>query len=354
MSELFSPLELRSLKLRNRILLSPMCQYSCRDGIPGSWHHIHYSTRAVGGVAMILIEATSVVPEGRISPFDCGLWTDEQAAAFKPIVEVISAQGVVPAIQLGHAGRKASTEAPWNGRSYVSSDGGGWQPVAPSPITFSPGMPVPTELSSADLEQLLTAFESAAQRAQRVGFKAVELHMAHGYLLHQFLSPLSNRRGDEFGGSLENRMRFPLLVAEKVRSVWPDELPLLVRISATDWVEGGWDVPQSIELAKQLKAIGVDLLDCSSGGLVADAEIPAAPGFQVPFAAEIRVQVGFKTGAVGLITDAHQAEKIIATGQADAVLLGRELLRNPYWPLQAAKELGVDIPWPNQYARAKI
>jgi len=352
MSKLFSPLQLRSLTLRNRIFVSPMCMYSCQDGLPNDWHMVHLGSRAVGGAAMVIAEATAVAPEGRISPSDCGLWNDTQAEAFEPIAHFIAEQGAVPAIQLGHAGRKASVMPPWQGGGAAQEDAGGWQPVAPSALPFGPGSPQPGELDVADLERIAAQFEASARRALKAGFKVIELHMAHGYLLHQFLSPLSNRRDDAFGGSLENRMRLPLEVAHRVRAIWPEELPVMVRLSVTDWVEGGWDLPQSLELCEHLKELGVDLIDCSSGGLVPDAVIPAAPGFQTPFAAKIRKKVGIATGAVGLITAAAQAEQIIATDSADVVLLARELLRDPYWPTHAAAELKVDYPWPVQYERA--
>ncbi len=354
MSQLFTPLQMRSLTLRNRIFVSPMCQYSCHDGLPNNWHMVHLGSRAVGGAAMVIVEATAVEPEGRISPSDCGLWNDAQAEAFAPIVAFIAEQGAVPAVQLGHAGRKASVLPPWQGGAAAAEKAGGWQPVAPSPIAFSAGSPPPRELDPADLERIATQFEATARRALQAGFKVVEVHMAHGYLLHQFLSPLSNRRSDHYGGSLENRMRFPLEIVRRVRNVWPEELPVMVRLSVTDWVDGGWDLTQSLELCRHLKALGVDLIDCSTGGLTLDAVIPAAPGFQTPFAAAIHKDVGIATGAVGLITAAVQAEQIIATGGADVVLLARELLRDPYWPIHAARELKVDYPWPVQYERAKV
>lgn len=353
MSKLFSPIKLRSLTIRNRIFVSPMCQYSAIDGTPNNWHLVHYGSRAIGGAGLVMVEATAVLPEGRISPSDCGLWSDKQAEAFKPICDFIHQQGAVPAIQIGHAGRKASTEAPWLGGKAVGPNEGGWQPVAPSAIPFSADMPVPAELSEPDLERICAAFLSAAKRARSAGFQVLEVHMAHGYLLHQFLSPLSNQRTDHFGGSLENRLRFPLQIAEQVRQFWPDDLPVLVRISATDWVENGWDLEQSIELCDRLKELGIDLIDCSSGGLLPDAIIPVAPGFQVPMAAEIKNKVGILTGTVGLITKPEQAEQILVTGQADAILLARELLRDPYWPLKAAKALNAATDWPLQYERAK-
>ncbi|HEY5673623.1 MAG TPA: NADH:flavin oxidoreductase/NADH oxidase [Malonomonas sp.] len=353
MSTLFTPLKMRSLTLRNRIFVAPMCQYSCRDGVPDEWHLVHLGSRAVGGAALVMAEATAVTADGRISPADCGLWNDTQAAAFAPIARFIASQGAVPAIQLGHAGRKASVAAPWQGGMTVAATDGGWQPCAPSPLPFSPDSAEPRELNGDDLEQLCTKFEESARRALAVGFQVVEVHMAHGYLLHQFLSPLSNRRSDDFGGCLENRMRFPLQVARRVREVWPQELPVLVRISATDWVDGGWDIIQSLELCRQLKALGIDMIDCSSAGLVPDAVIPVAPGFQVPLSAKIRQEVAIATGAVGLITAPAQAEQIIATGLADVVLLARELLRDPYWPIHAAQTLKAEHAWPNQYLRAK-
>lgn len=353
MSKLFTPLNLRSLTLRNRICVAPMCQYSCQDGMPGDWHLVHLGSRAVGGAGLVLVEATAVSPEGRISPSDSGLWNQAQADAFAPIARFIAKQGAIPGIQLGHAGRKASVQAPWLGGSPIAAGQGGWLPSAPSPLPFGPGSPTPGELGGRELEQLCQAFEQAAQRALGAGFQVIELHMAHGYLLHQFLSPLSNRRSDEFGGKLANRMRFPLQVASRVREVWPQQLPVLVRISVTDWIEGGWDLTQSLELCQALKGLGIDLIDCSSGGLVADAVIPAGPGFQVPLAARIRQEVGIATGAVGLITAAVQAEQIVATGQADVVFLARELLRNPYWPMQAAQELKAEHSWPAQYLRAQ-
>lgn len=353
MSQLFSPFRLRDVIVKNRIGMSPMCQYSCANGVPNHWHLVHYGSRAVGGVGMVIVEATAVSPEGRISPFDCGLWNDEQAKAFEPVVAGIRQQGAVSVLQLAHAGRKASTAHPSQGGGPVASGQGGWQPIAPSPLSFAPDCPVPDQMNAEDLERIERAFSAAARRAGEAGFEALEVHMAHGYLLHQFLSPLSNQRSDAYGGSLENRLRFPLQVAQAVRSVWPDERPVMVRISATDWVDGGWDLAQSQVLCQELKKIGIDLIDCSTGGLVPDAVIPVAPGFQVPFAAAIRRDVGIATGAVGLISDPGQAEQLLVEGSADVVLLGRELLRSPYWPLLAAKQLNADIPWPEQYLRAK-
>jgi 2,4-dienoyl-CoA reductase-like NADH-dependent reductase (Old Yellow Enzyme family) len=353
MSRLFSPLTLRSLTFKNRIFVSPMCQYSCRDGVPTDWHLVHLGSRAVGGAAMVMAEATAVCPEGRISPWDTGLWSDRHMAAFKPVASFIKAQGCIAGVQLAHAGRKASTDAPWRGGRVLPASEGGWQPLAPSAIAFSEGSPVPREMTPAQIDETADQFEDAAARALEAGFEVLELHMAHGYLLHEFLSPLSNRRTDGYGGPLENRMRLPLRVAEKVRRRWPESLPLFVRISCTDWVEGGWDLEQSIALCLRLKQIGVDLIDCSSAALVPQARVPAGPGFQVPFAESIRRRARIATGAVGLITDPAQAEQIIANGQADAVMLGRQLLRDPYWPLHAARVLGAEIEWPVQYERAR-
>lgn len=353
MSKLFSPLKLRQIEFKNRIFVSPMCQYSSKEGLPNEWHMVHLGARAVGGAALVITEATAVSPEGRISPWDTGIWSDQHGRAFKPIAAFIKAQGAIPGIQLGHSGRKASTEAPWRGRKVVSENEGGWKPVAPSSLPFDSRSPVPRELTTAEVEDLVSKFAEAARVSLQAGFETLEIHMAHGYLFHQFLSPLTNQRRDRYGGSLENRLRFPLETAEAVRKIWPDSFPLFVRISCTDWVENGWDLVQSTELCRQLKKIAVDLIDCSSGGLVPEAPIPAAPGFQTPFSAAIRAQVEIPTGAVGLITEPVQAEQIISTGQADAVLLARQFLRDPYWPLHAARTLGVDIPWPQQYERAK-
>lgn len=353
MSQLFSPLQLRSLTIPNRIFLSPMCQYSSPDGRPNDWHLVHLGSRAVGGSGLIMTEATAVNPEGRISPDDLGIWNEAQKDAFKTIAAFIRNQGGIAAIQLAHAGRKASVDAPWRGGKPLDSKNRGWLPRAPSALPFAAGHAIPQELSPMDLESLEADFIAAAQRALEAGFQVLELHSAHGYLLHQFLSPLSNRRSDAFGGSLENRMRFPLQIARELRENWPAELPMFVRISATDWVDGGWDLEQSLEYCARLKDLGVDLIDCSSGGLVPDAVIPAAPGFQVPFATAIRLRTGIATGAVGMITEPAQAEQIIVTGLSDAVFLGRELLRDPHWPLRAARELAADHPWPGQYERAK-
>ena len=353
MSRLFSPLQLRGLTFKNRIFVSPMCMYSSIDGMPNDWHLVHLGSRAVGGAGLVMVEATAVNPEGRISPDDSGIWSDAHARAFIPLCRFIREQGAAAGIQLAHAGRKASTDRPWTGGGPLGPDKRGWQPVAPSPLPFAPGHPVPREASSADREMIQKQFVDAAGRARTAGFQVIEIHMAHGYLLHQFLSPLSNHRKDEYGGSLENRMRFPLSVAAAVRAAWPDDLPVFARISATDWVEGGWDLAQSMELCRRLKDIGIDLIDCSSGGSVPNAVIPAGPGYQTPFATAIRKDVGIATGTVGFITEPAQAEQIIATGLADAVVLARELLRDPYWPLHAAKALRIDPSWPVQYLRAR-
>jgi 2,4-dienoyl-CoA reductase-like NADH-dependent reductase (Old Yellow Enzyme family) len=351
--KLFSSFQLRLKEFRNRIFVSPMCQYSSDNGMPNDWHLVHLGSRAVGGAALVMVEATAVSPEGRISPWDSGMWSDEHAGAFRRITSFVKAQDSVPGIQLAHAGRKASVDVPWRGDKPLSVDEGGWQPLAPSPLPFQDLSPIPAEMNSRDMEAVISQFRAAASRSLEAGFEVLELHMAHGYLLHEFLSPLSNHRKDDFGGQLENRERFPLKVAETVREVWPESFPLFVRISCTDWVEEGWDLAQSIHFCRRLKDLGVDLIDCSSGGLLPDAAIPAGPGYQTPFSAAIRKEVGIPTGAVGCITEPAQAEQIVATGQADVVILAREMLRHPYWPLHAAGALNVDIPWPDQYRRAK-
>jgi len=353
MSKLFSPIRIRELEIRNRVFVSPMCQYSATDGMPDAWHLVHLGSRAVGGAGLVMVEATGVTPAGRITPFCTGLWSDAHREAFAPIARFIREHGAVPGIQLAHAGRKASTDAPWRGGSPLTRDQGGWKPQSPGNVPFTPKHVVPHALTQIEIDALVTAFADAARRARASGFDVVELHCAHGYLLHEFLSPLTNQRTDQYGGSLDNRMRLPLEVAQVIRQIWPAHLPMFVRISATDWVEGGWDLPQSIEFSRQLKALGVDLIDCSSGGLIADAKVPAVPGYQVPFAEAIRRDAGIATGAVGLITEARQAEAIVANGQADVVLLARAMLRDPYWALHAATELGADGAWPNQYLRAR-
>ena len=331
-----------------------MCQYSCADGMPTDWHLVHLGSRAVGGAALVFTEAAAVTPEGRISPEDAGIWNAAQARAWAPIAVFIKSQGVVPGIQLAHAGRKASTYAPWRGNGMVVADQGGWDVQGPSGTPFSASYPVPREMSKADIAATVTAFADAAAHALAAGFEVPEIHGAHGYLLHEFLSPLSNTRTDEYGGSLENRMRFPLAVCAAVRKIWPTELPVMLRISASDWKEGGWDVAQSIEFCKRAKALGIDLIDVSSGGNAHDAKMTIRPGYQVPFARAIRAAADMPTGAVGLITDAVQAEQIIADGDADCVFLARAMLRDPYWPRHAAVALGETLEWPDQYKRAGV
>jgi 2,4-dienoyl-CoA reductase-like NADH-dependent reductase (Old Yellow Enzyme family) len=353
MAQLFTPLKLRDLVFRNRIFVSPMCQYSCKDGLATPWHLVHLGSRAVGGAALVTVEATGVSPEGRISPQDMGLWSSAHAEALRPIAAFVREQGAAPGIQLAHAGRKASTEAPWDGGRGVAPEAGGWQSIAPSALRFYETYPLPREMTREDIERVTAEFASAAHYALDAGFEVVELHMAHGYLLHSFLSPLTNHRQDDYGGSWENRARLPLAVTRALREAWPASRPVFVRISATDWVEGGWDLSQSVRLARAFRELGVDLVDCSSGGAVTQAKIPLAPGFQVPFAEVIRREAGIATGAVGLITDPHQAETILVKGQADAVSLARGMLRDPYWPLHAAQALDVDVPWPRQYDRAR-
>ncbi|KLJ01681.1 NADH:flavin oxidoreductase/NADH oxidase [Luteimonas sp. FCS-9] len=352
MSELFSPLAQRALTLRNRIAVSPMCQYSAVDGLPDHWHLVHLGSRAVGGAGLVMAEAAAVLPEGRISPEDVGLWNDAQAQAWAPIAAFVRAQGAVPAIQLAHAGRKASTHAPWRGHGAVAEADGGWQVVAPSASAYGERYPSPVALDADGIAAVVDAFRTAAQRALAAGFELVELHAAHGYLLHQFLSPLSNARDDAWGGGFEGRTRLVLDVVDAVRAVWPERLPLWLRLSATDWVEGGWDVEQSVALARLLAPRGVDLVDVSSGGLSPAQRIDAVPGYQVPFARRIRAEAGIATGAVGLITTPEQAERIVADGDADVVLLARELLRDPYFPRRAAQALGATIEAPAQYLRA--
>lgn len=353
MAKLFTPIRFRETEIKNRIFVSPMCQYSAENGIANHWHLVHLGGLAVGGAGLVIAEATAVAPEGRITPSCLGLWSDAHTQAFKPIVEFIKQQGAVPAIQIAHAGRKASCDVPWRDGKFLSAEQGGWQTVAPSAIPVTSEHGTPRTLSREEIQQVAAQFHAAAERALEAGFEVLELHCAHGYLLHEFLSPLSNRREDEYGGSLENRCRLALDIARDLRGLWPQERPVFVRISATDWVEGGWDIEQSIQFAKWLKDIGIDLIDCSSGGLVLDAKIPAGPGYQTEFAQRIRHEAGIATGAVGLITSALQAEHTLVTGQADVVMLARKLLSDPHWPLHAAKELRVDLTWPDQYVRAK-
>jgi 2,4-dienoyl-CoA reductase-like NADH-dependent reductase (Old Yellow Enzyme family) len=351
-SALFSPLTLRSVTFRNRVVVSPMCMYSAQDGIPGPWHLVHLGSRAVGGAGAVMVEASAVSPEGRISAADTGMWADAHAAAFAPIAAMLAQAGAVPGMQLAHAGRKASTAIPWLGHKPVYDGPDGWLPLAPSPIPYAAGYTSPVEMGAADIDKVVEDFAAAARRSHAAGFRVLECHMAHGYLLHSFLSPIANRRTDDHGGSLENRARLPLRVAAAVRAAWPHELPLFVRISATDWVEGGWEESDSVQLAIWMRELGVDLIDCSSGAIHARSPVPTAAGFQVPFAAVIRSRTGIATAAVGLITEPRQAEQIIAEGAADLVFIGRAVLDDPYWPLHAARELGVTGTWPVQYARA--
>jgi 2,4-dienoyl-CoA reductase-like NADH-dependent reductase (Old Yellow Enzyme family) len=352
MSKLFTPFRLRGLEFRNRVFVSPMCQYSSPGGLPTDWHFVHLGSRAVGGAGLVMTEASAVSPDGRISPDDAGIWSDAHAASWERIAHFVREQGACPAMQLAHAGRKASTQVPWAGSGPVPASAGGWQPMGPSPIPFDSKSVAPREMTVGEIDAVVEEFAAAARRALVAGFEVVEIHSAHGYLLHEFLSPISNTRTDEYGGSLENRMRFTLRVARAVRDVIPSGTPLFVRLSVTDWVEHGWDLPQSIELSKRLKVAGADLIDCSSGANVADAKIPVGPGYQVPFAEAIRRDADIATGAVGMITAPEQAEEIIAGGKADVVLLAREMLRDPYWPLHAAKVLGDKVAPPKQYGRA--
>jgi 2,4-dienoyl-CoA reductase-like NADH-dependent reductase (Old Yellow Enzyme family) len=353
MSRLFAPVTFRQLTIRNRVFVSPMCQYSSEDGMPNSWHLVHLGSRASGGAGLVIMEATGVSPEGRISPWDMGIWSDAHAAAMRPITDFIRGQDAASGVQLAHAGRKASTDRPWSGGGPVAPERGGWQPLAPSAIPFDEKSPLPREMTLADIDQVVADFTAATRRAVSAGFDVVEIHMAHGYLLHEFLSPLSNQRKDDYGGSLANRMRLPLRVANAVRETFPQHLPVFARLSCTDWVDGGWDLPQSIELSRELKLLGIDLIDCSSGAIVPHAKIPAGPGYQVPFAEAIRKEAGIPTGAVGMITKAAQAESIVASGQADCVLIARAMLHDPYWALHAAEELRVGAEWPVQYLRGR-
>jgi 2,4-dienoyl-CoA reductase-like NADH-dependent reductase (Old Yellow Enzyme family) len=349
---LFSPLDIRSVRLRNRIAVSPMCQYSAEDGLPKDWHLVHLGSRAVGGAALVIAEATAVTPDGRISPGDLGIWSGRHVEAFGPIARFIKDNGAIPGIQIAHAGRKASTEVPWKGGAVIPRDQGGWETVAPSPIPFRPGDAIPHALTADEIRSVVASFAAAAKRALEAGFELLEIHGAHGYLLNEFYSPLANHRTDEYGGSFENRTRIVREVIEAVRQEWPIHLPLFLRISGTDWVDGGWTIDDSVELARMVKPLGVDLIDCSSGGIAPHIKIPLRPGYQVPIAERLRREAGILTGAVGLITRPDQANAIIAGGQADLVLLAREMLRDPYWPLHAARALGVDLVPPVQYSRA--
>ncbi len=352
-SGLFDEIKIRDITFANRIAVSPMCEYSCENGLANDWHLVHLGSRAVGGAGLVMTEATAVLPEARISPQDLGIWSEAHVEPLARIVRFIRAQGGVAGIQLAHAGRKASTARPWEGGAKVTEEQGGWSKVvAPSAIPFAPNYPMPIALTIEGIAEAVAGFGKAAQRALDAGFRVIEIHAAHGYLLHEFYSPLSNRRTDQYGGSFENRTRIVREVAETVRRVWPERLPLFIRISCTDWAEGGWDLDQAVELSRSLGKLGVDLVDCSSGGNVADAKIPLGPGYQVPFAERIRRDARIMTGAVGMITEADQADKIIRSGQADIVLLAREMLRDPYWPLHAAARLGKTVSWPVQYLRA--
>ncbi|MFN2460050.1 MAG: NADH:flavin oxidoreductase/NADH oxidase [Candidatus Velthaea sp.] len=354
MAGLFDSFTIRGVRLRNRIAVSPMCEYSSTDGFAGDWHLVHLGSRAVGRAALVLTEAIAVTADGRISPADLGIYRDEHVEALARIVRFCEGQGAVMGTQLAHAGRKASTAPPWLGGGPVAEADGGWRPIhAPSPLAFSASSIVPKELDEAGIAEIVAAFAAGAKRSAAAGFRVIELHGAHGYLIHEFLSPISNRRTDRYGGSFANRTRFLREVVDAVRVVWPERNPLFVRLSATDWVPQGWDIEECIELARSLREHGVDLIDVSSGGTVADAKIPVGPGYQVPFAEPIRREAGIATGAVGMITEPHQAQTIVANGQADIVLLARELLRDPYWPMHAAQALGVELEWPNQYLRAK-
>jgi 2,4-dienoyl-CoA reductase-like NADH-dependent reductase (Old Yellow Enzyme family) len=353
MANLFQPLKIRSIQLKNRIVVSPMCQYSSINGFANDWHLVHLGSRAVGGAAVVFTEAAAVSAEGRITHHDLGIYKNEHIDFLKRITDFIKEQNAVPAIQLAHAGRKASHHRPWEGGAALNENENPWLTEAPSALTYKDGEPAPHELSKPEIKLIIENFKQAAIRAKKAGFQIIELHGAHGYLLHEFLSPLSNQRKDEYGGTLKNRMRFVIEIIEAVREVWNEDLPLFVRISATDWVDGGWTVEESIELAKILKTMGVDLVDCSSGGNSPGQKITLGPMYQTPFAERIKKEAGIMTGAVGLITTPDQAENILANQQADLIFFARQLLREPYFPLHAAKQLGVDIPWPIQYDRAK-
>jgi len=350
--DLLSPLCIGGLELRNRIVMSPMCQYSANEGMANDWHLVHLGSRAAGGVSLVMVEATAVTRDGRISPGDMGIWTDAHAEPLARIATFIRSQGTAVGIQLAHAGRKASHDLPWNGGATLKPGQGGWNVIGPSPIPFHDADPPPLALDEAGIHGIIDAFEAAARRALSAGFQIIEIHAAHGYLLHEFLSPISNRRTDSYGGTLENRMRLLLEVSQRVRQLLPQEMPLFVRISATDWVEEGWDINQSVILCQRLKDLGIDLIDVSSGGMTPKARIPVGKGYQVPFARRIRAEAGIRTGAVGLITEPRHANEIITGGDADLVFLARELLREPYWALKAQHELGGEPSWPIQYGYA--
>lgn len=349
---LFTPLKIRDITLPNRIVVSPMCQYSAQDGFANDWHLVHLGSRVIGGAGTVVVEATAVEPRGRISPADVGLWSDQHIQALARIARFARQYGSVPAIQLAHAGRKGSTAAPWLGGRPVPESEGGWRSVAPSPISFDQGYPVPEELTVTEIRTIINAFAAAARRALDAGFEIIELHAAHGYLIHEFLSPLSNHRTDEYGGSFENRIRFVLEIVAAIRKEWPDRLPLFIRVSASDYAEGGWSIEDSVQLARLVAPLGVDLIDCSSGGLLPHIRIPVGPGYQVPFAEQIRRETGIRAGAVGMITNPEQAEEILESDLADLVILAREFLREPYWPVKAAEALGAEYAVPVQYQRA--
>jgi 2,4-dienoyl-CoA reductase-like NADH-dependent reductase (Old Yellow Enzyme family) len=353
MASLFESLTIRSVRLKNRIIVSPMCQYSSTDGFINDWHLVHLGSRAIGGAAAVITEATAVSPDGRISPGDLGIWKDEHIEGLKRVTDFIAAHDAIPGIQLAHAGRKASHQAPWKGGEALTKEDGAWPTIAPSAIAFKEGEPAPGEMSIEEIRDCVVQFRTAAERALRAGFKIIEIHGAHGYLINEFLSPASNKRKDTYGGSFENRTRFLVDIVESIRQVWPQEYPLFVRISATDWTSDGWNGDDSVMLGKLLETKGVDLLDCSTGGNISGVRIELKPMYQVPFAERIKKETSLLSGAVGLITTAAECEQIIAEGKADMVFLARQLLRDPYFPLHAAKELGVDVPWPDQYQRAK-
>ena len=352
MPHLFDPLTLRSITLPNRIGIPPMCQYSAHDGLATDWHFVHYGSRAVGGAGVVIVEATAVLPEGRITPGDLGLWNDTQIEPLARVARFIRAHGAIPAIQLQHAGRKGGTGLGWQAQRSLAASEGGWTTVAPSALAFGEGYAAPQALDESGIATVIDAFVAATRRAEQAGFEIVEIHAAHGYLLHQFLSPLANQRDDRWGGCFENRTRLVREVTRAVRTAWPEALPLFIRLSATDWAEGGWNADETVQLCGKLKTLGVDLADISTGGLVPNAVIPAGPGFQTTFAARVRHEAGLPSAAVGLITAPAQADHIVRSGQADLVLLGREILRDPYWPLHAAQTLGRPAVWPNQYLRA--
>jgi len=352
---LFEPLTQRGVTTRNRIMVSPMCQYSCenQDGLATTWHLVHLGQRAVGGAGIVSTEVSAISPEGRISPQDLGIWSEAHRDALAPITAFIKERGAVPMMQMGHAGRKGSTARPWVGGGFVGPQDGGWEPLAPSPIPFDPTWPAPREMTKADIQKALADFVKATRLADEAGFEMLELHAAHGYLTHQFLTPLANQRADEYGGSFENRTRFALEMVRAVRKTWPERKPLWLRLSCTDWIEGGWDLEQSVELARLLQKEGIDAIDCSSAGADLRQKIQLGPGYQVPFSARIRRDVKITTAAVGLIEAPQQAEEILVTGEADVIVMARAHLRDPYWTFHAAQALGVDVPWPPQYQRAK-